>query len=1126
MFTKIKLSLISIVRGIIIAVILLSMTINFKTNVKIEAVNPNLKYFGYFNGGLPTDVPLLEINNLGNNNISYFQLDFYSAAANQIAINKAKLAGYQKIILNMDVFFDDLTPNRVFPAKNYTTQDWEDKFKFLEDSTRGNENNIYAFYWDEPVLQSYDEAKFVDLTARLKNRFPNIGRMIIEGSTRVDQTPFDTTDPIQGGMINSNFVSNLTDIGYDGYYYTDARSSNSSYKTRTQNLINRLATIADKGQKLWLVPDSFVSSPACVEGSNYLLTAINEYYDVAMNSPRVVGMLPYYYYLGGAAEVVAQNLFNPSDPCYNPTLKQKHIDIGQSIIANVDITAPTKPVTTSKNVTTFSGTAEASAKIKGYDPAGGLVCDVFVSTTGSWTCPYPNTGQLVKFFAVDAADNWSQPESFNPNLQYFGYWNGSADPRVSTSFAGIKNLGNSNMVMFPFGTTDNDQQYFRDRLAEIKQSGLKVILGIDFRFIEYLDGGLTFVDAEFERRFQIIERTIAGYEDMIYAFEWEEGNIGIESRFVDVTARLKKRFPYIGRMAVLSYPQVDGSDPTVWRPATSNLLTNLTDVGYDFYVYQYYPNNSNVVNYNAVKLYAEKITSLANNNQKLWFLPEVSVIGNCTNGTTNLENAIEGYRDIASKNPRFVGMLGYLWNVYPADLTYPDPNNRNIDAQALFDSTNPCYNPTLKQKHIDIGKSVVANVDMTATIRPAIINISGGPTSYTLTGKSEPQSKVKIFDNLGNIFCDAVTTPNGDYTCPIAIMAGSNNKLKLFAVDNSGNWSQPIPILLNGNCEYKNLPTIGNDLSFWGDMLNSVACQTLVTNGPDTGKIRSDIGGLTDTCKVGIGTNNPTTPLAIVGLVEYATESAAITAGLKNGDFYRTGTSVKVVVGGSNIVERVEGVDTGCSPASPNRLPIANGDGNEWGNILNHFLCNTRVNNSNIEDSGKFKTNLASITAGGKVSIGTTPSSVTKFAVAGLPNYTNISETGLKNGDIYQTNGSLKVTNSPNSSNILAVNIDDCYISGALTRLPKVGQDIDIWGNLLNNYLCRTILKGATNSGKLKTDLGSIVQGGKIGVGTNNPTSVFAIPNLPEFVDNTAAIGGGLKAGDFYRVGGAVWVVI
>ena len=1126
MFTKIKLSLISIVRGIIIAVILLSMTINFKTNVKIEAVNPNLKYFGYFNGGLPTDVPLLEINNLGNNNISYFQLDFYSAAANQIAINKAKLAGYQKIILNMDVFFDDLTPNRVFPAKNYTTQDWEDKFKFLEDSTRGNENNIYAFYWDEPVLQSYDEAKFVDLTARLKNRFPNIGRMIIEGSTRVDQTPFDTTDPIQVGMINSNFVSNLTDIGYDGYYYTDARSSNSSYKTRTQNLINRLATIADKGQKLWLVPDSFVSSPACVEGSNYLLTAINEYYDVAMNSPRVVGMLPYYYYLGGAAEVVAQNLFNPSDPCYNPTLKQKHIDIGQSIIANVDITAPTKPVTTSKNVTTFSGTAEASAKIKGYDPAGGLVCDVFVSTTGSWTCPYPNTGQLVKFFAVDAADNWSQPESFNPNLQYFGYWNGSADPRVSTSFAGIKNLGNSNMVMFPFGTTDNNQQYFRDRLAEIKQSGLKVILGIDFRFIEHLDGSLTFDDAEFERRFQIIERTIAGYEDIIYAFEWEEGNIGTENRFVDVTARLKLRFPNIGRMAILAHPQVIAANIPGWTLATSNLLSNLTDVGYDFYVYQYYPNKSNMVNYDAVKRYADKITSLANNNQKLWFLPEVSVIGNCTNGTTNLENAIEGYRDIASNNPRFVGMLGYLWNAYPADLTYPDPNNRNIDAQALFDPTNPCYNPTLKQKHIDIGKSLVANVDTTATIRPTIINISGGPTSYTLTGKSETQSKVKIFDDSGNIFCDTATNPIGDYTCPITVVAGSNNKLKLFAIDNSGNWSQPTEIRINGNCEYKNLPSVGNDLSSWGDMLNSVACQSLVTTGSDTGKLRSDIGSLTDIGKVGIGTNNPTTSLAVVGLVEYANESAAITGGLKNGDFYQTGTNVKVVVGGTNITEKPESLDADCSPSSPNRLPVANGDGNEWGNILNHFLCNARINNGTSTDSGKLKTNLADITVGGKVGIGTTPSSLAKFAVYDLPNYASLVDAGLKNGDVYHTNGSLQVSNSLNSSNISTANPDDCHNTTQATRLPKVALDYGTWGELLNNFLCKTILKGVTNSGKLKTDLGSIVQGGKVGIGTNNPTSVLAIPNLPEFVDNSTAIAGGLKVGDLFRVGDVVWVVI
>ena len=1103
MFTKIKSSLISIVRGIIIAVILLSMTINFKTNVKIEAVNPNLKYFGYYN----VKATNIETNFNGQGALMNSNMVVTELGSVQDALPFVKSNNWKTHVGIFNIFYEYLVNN-----VSTSNEQFEANFKIIDSKLKNYEEYIYGFYFDEPEGAS-DPARFLNLQNKLAVRFPNYKRLTVFAGTNVSN-------------LDPQLLSGLTDVGYDSYPYAGNGDYQTNYKAFSKTLLNTLESKAVNNQKVWLVPDSQISNGRnCIQ--NYLAPAMQEYFEIANEDNRVVGMLPYLYSDNSYnPDIGVNNLFDSSNPCYNATLKQKHIDIGQSIKANVDITAPTKQVTTSKTLTTFSGTSEASAKIKGYDPAGGLVCDVFVSTTGSWTCPYPNTGQLVKFFAVDAADNWSQPESFNPNLQYFGYWNGSADPRVSTSFAGIKNLGNSNMVMFPFGTTDNNQQYFRDRLAEIKQSGLKVILGIDFRFIEHLDGSLTFDDAEFERRFQIIERTIAGYEDIIYAFEWEEGNIGTENRFVDVTARLKLRFPNIGRMAILAHPQVIAANIPGWTLATSNLLSNLTDVGYDFYVYQYYPNKSNMVNYDAVKRYADKITSLANNNQKLWFLPEVSVIGNCTNGTTNLENAIEGYRDIASNNPRFVGMLGYLWNAYPADLTYPDPNNRNIDAQALFDPTNPCYNPTLKQKHIDIGKSLVANVDTTATIRPTIINISGGPTSYTLTGKSETQSKVKIFDDSGNIFCDTATNPIGDYTCPITVVAGSNNKLKLFAIDNSGNWSQPTEIRINGNCEYKNLPSVGNDLSSWGDMLNSVACQSLVTTGSDTGKLRSDIGSLTDIGKVGIGTNNPTTSLAVVGLVEYANESAAITGGLKNGDFYQTGTNVKVVVGGTNITEKPESLDADCSPSSPNRLPVANGDGNEWGNILNHFLCNARINNGTSTDSGKLKTNLADITVGGKVGIGTTPSSLAKFAVYDLPNYASLVDAGLKNGDVYHTNGSLQVSNSLNSSNISTANPDDCHNTTQATRLPKVALDYGTWGELLNNFLCKTILKGVTNSGKLKTDLGSIVQGGKVGIGTNNPTSVLAIPNLPEFVDNSTAIAGGLKVGDLFRVGDVVWVVI
>jgi hypothetical protein len=47
--------------------------------------------------------------------------------------------------------------------------------------------------------------------------------------------------------------------------------------------------------------------------------------------------------------------------------------------------------------------------------------------------------------------------------------------------------------------------------------------------------------------------------------------------------------------------------------------------------------------------------------------------------------------------------------------------------------------------------------------------------------------------------------------------------------------------------------------------------------------------------KVGIGTSNPKSKLAVVGLIEHADNATALAAGLAIGDFYRTGDMLKVV---------------------------------------------------------------------------------------------------------------------------------------------------------------------------------------------------------------------------------------
>jgi hypothetical protein len=235
---------------------------------------------------------------------------------------------------------------------------------------------------------------------------------------------------------------------------------------------------------------------------------------------------------------------------------------------------------------------------------------------------------------------------------------------------------------------------------------------------------------------------------------------------------------------------------------------------------------------------------------------------------------------------------------------------------------------------------------------------------------------------------------------------------------------------------------------------------------------------------------------------------------------------VKVVVNGQNIVPELDSnmSDPDCFNTLNNstRLPVKGADALEWGSVLNNYLCKSLSNRAGQE--GKLKTNLALLTSSSKVSVGsTTPTN--SFGVKGLFNFTALQEGVFSNGDIFHTNGLLKVKNTSLPSSTTVVNNGDCYMPAKPTRLPKVNQDDNTWGDILNNFLCRSHLNGGVNSGKLKTDLSSIVEGGKIGIGTNNPGSVLSVPNLPDYANNSAAISAGLKDGDIYRSGNNVMVV-
>ena len=88
-----------------------------------------------------------------------------------------------------------------------------------------------------------------------------------------------------------------------------------------------------------------------------------------------------------------------------------------------------------------------------------------------------------------------------------------------------------------------------------------------------------------------------------------------------------------------------------------------------------------------------------------------------------------------------------------------------------------------------------------------------------------------------------------------------------------------------------------NEILSFDRTSGATAYETMRFNGGDfefqiggTEKMRIDSSG-----NVGIGTSTPTAKLTVVGLAEHADNSAAISAGLTTGAFYRTGDLLKVV---------------------------------------------------------------------------------------------------------------------------------------------------------------------------------------------------------------------------------------
>lgn len=284
-----------------ILVFTVTLCLFFVASIHPPTTHAELQYFGYYNvNGLPRDshdfIP--EIGARKNSNVAHIWPNPYEMSRVATYLTELRQNKMQAII-NVDSIFR--YPN------------WEDTWKILKDTIKGQEDVVYAFYFDEPVWTGVSLTDFQVYTKRIKADYPSKAIMAVEAYPVFSLN----TAPV-------GYFDYVTDLGMD-YYYTYGNNTWDSYLYFYGLFVNSSHA---SGKKLWLIPDGYHNS------SDRLGEALTSYYNLAKANPQVNGLLVF----GNPGDNTPVYLtileqINPNSPYYNSNTAQIHQTIGSSIIA-------------------------------------------------------------------------------------------------------------------------------------------------------------------------------------------------------------------------------------------------------------------------------------------------------------------------------------------------------------------------------------------------------------------------------------------------------------------------------------------------------------------------------------------------------------------------------------------------------------------------------------------------------------------------------------------------------------------------------------------------------------------------------------------------------------------------
>ena len=278
------------------------------------------------------------------------------------------------------------------------------------------------------------------------------------------------------------------------------------------------------------------------------------------------------------------------------------------------------------------------------------------------------------------------------------------------------------------------------------------------------------------------------------------------------------------------------------------------------------------------------------------------------------------------------------------------------------------------------------------------------------------------------------------------------------------------------------LPTPSGSVGTWGAELNDFLTQSMVgttTGDVNNGLLKADHAAITTGGKVGIGTSAPTT-----------------LAQVKDGDLTIIGTG-KVGIGTNIPLVPLQVLDS--TQTTGQSIIGVFGDITIDGTYLGISTSQKSGGHSLIQSIKKSGTELGDLILnrdGGKVGIGTdAPQSILDLKLSGAePKF--IKFDSIPANIPFKKVSALQYTYYGETANI-------GMVRGGTTDISSISIDFN------------------------EIEVVRFQKDGKVGIGTDTPTSKLHVVGIPVYVDNAAAIAGGLTAGAFYRTStGALFVTL